>query len=165
MASTGADLRGDGEVKSPHSLQLGEKPSLKNLSHLYVKEWHLVHDVLKSKIHLFVLIKTNVIFEGVFFILNCVSTPESPSFKHLRKKTTTPQTHFSVCRLICVMARAQVYKRIHTASNTLASASSSSRGAKMKSTADIMRIVKCEEIHPEKLFYNTAHISNSKHTK
>ena len=52
------------------------------ISPIYMKN-DLVHDVLKSKIRCFVLIKINLIFEGVFYILTCVSTPENVPFEHV----------------------------------------------------------------------------------
>ena len=72
------------------------------------------------------LIKINLIFEGVFCIVTYVLTSKNILFKHVtHEKTVTQkhaQTHFKVRRLIHVMVQALVQKSICTASNTLVSA-------------------------------------------
>ena len=89
------------------------------------------------------LIKINLIFEGVFCIVTCISTLKSMGlpFKHVlmqetreTEETTTQkhaQMHFSAPRLTYVMMRAHMHKHISTASNTLVSASRLSIGAKI----------------------------------
>ena len=85
----------------------------------------IAHEILKSKIHSW----------EVFYILTCVSTPESMPFKNVFTQETTTQRptqmRFSVSGLIYVMVRAHVCKCILTASNTLVTASHSSSDAKM----------------------------------